>query len=42
MGMVVEEDLSYEGLIDHLHNAFQLGEILSKLISTFYGWSQKA
>ena len=36
MGMVVEE-----GLIDHLCDAFQLGDTLSELISDFCGWSQK-
>ena len=40
--MVVEEDQSFKGLIDHLHDAFQSGETLSELISDFYGWSQKA
>ena len=42
MGMMAEEDQSFKGLIDHLHDAFQLGETLSELISDFYGWSQKA
>ena len=42
MGMIVEEDQSFEGLIDHLHDAFQSGEILSELISDFYGQSPKA
>ena len=42
MGMVVEEDQSFKGLIDHLCNAFKSGKMLSKLISNFYGWSQKA
>ena len=42
MGMVTEEDQSFEGLKDHLHNAFQLGEMLRKLISDFDGRSQKA
>ena len=41
MGMVVEEDKSFEGLIDHLCDTFQSGDTLSKLISDFYGWSQK-
>ena len=41
MGMVAEEDQSFEGLIDHLCDAFQSGEMLSELISDFYGWSQK-
>ena len=30
------------GLIDHLHDAFQSGEILSELISDFYGQYLKA
>ena len=42
MGMIAEEDQSFEGLIDHLHDAFQSGTTLSELISNFYGWSQKA
>ena len=41
MGMVAE-DQSFEGLTDHLHNAFQSGETLSKLINDLHGWSQKA
>ena len=41
MGMVDEEDQSFEGLIDHLCDAFQLGETLSELINNFYGQSQK-
>ena len=41
MGMVAEEDQSFEGLINHLCDAFLSGETLSELISDFYGWSQK-
>ena len=41
MGMVDEEDQSFEGLIDHLCDAFQSGETLSDPISDLYGWSQK-
>ena len=41
MGMVDEEDQSFKGLTDHLHDAFQSGETRSELISNFYGWSQK-
>ena len=41
MGMVAEEDQSFEGLIDHLCDAFQSSRTLSELISDFYGWSQK-
>ena len=42
MGMMAEEDQSFEGLMDHLCDAFQSGETLSELISDFYGQSQKA
>ena len=42
MGMVTEEDQSFKGPIDHLCNAFQLGERLHEVISDFYGRSQKA
>ena len=41
MGMVAEENQSFEGLIDHLCDTFQLDETLSELISNFYGQSQK-
>ena len=42
MGMVVEEDQSFKGLIEHLWDTFQSGETLSELIGDFYGWSQRA
>ena len=42
MSMMAEEDQSFKGLIDHLHDAFQSGKTLSELISDFYGQSQKA
>ena len=41
-GMVMEEDQSFEGLIEHLGDAFQSGKTLSELISDFYGQSQRA
>ena len=41
MGMVMEEQQTFEGLVQHLKNAFQSGETTSKLISDFYGWAQK-
>ena len=41
MGMVVEEHQTFEGLIQHLKNAFQSGETISKLISNFYGQAKK-
>ena len=42
MCMVAEEDQSLEGLIGHLHDAFQSGETLNELTSNLYGQSQKA
>ena len=39
MGMVAEEQQTFEGLIQHLKNAFQSGKTISKLISDFYGWA---
>ena len=42
IGMVVEEDQSFEGLIEHLQDAIQSGKTLSELISDFYGQSQNA
>ena len=41
MGMVVEDQQTFEGLIQYLKNAFQSGETISKLISDFYGWAKK-
>ena len=41
MGMVANEDQSFEGLIGHLHDTFQSGETIGELISDFYGQSQK-
>ena len=41
MGMVTEEQQTFEGLIQHLNNAFQSGKTTSKLISDFYGQAQK-
>ena len=41
MGMIADEQQSFDGLVNHLKNAFQLGKTVSKLISNFYGRSQK-
>ena len=41
MGMVMEDQQNFEGLIQHLKNAFQCGETISELISDFYGQAQK-
>ena len=35
MGMIAKEDQSFKDLIDHLHGAFQSGEMLSELMSDF-------
>ena len=41
MGMVVDEQQTFEGLVQHLKNAFQSGETTSELISDFYARAQK-
>ena len=41
MGMVMEEQQTFKGLVQHFKNAFQSGETISELISNFYGWAQK-
>ena len=41
MGMVTDEQQTFEGLMQHLKNAFQSGETTSKLISDFYARAQK-
>ena len=41
MEMVMEEQQTFEGLVQHLKNVFQSGETTSKLISDFYGQAQK-
>ena len=40
MGMVAVEQQTFEGLVQHLKNAFQSSETTSKLISDFYGNKQ--
>ena len=35
MGMVAEEDQSFTDLLEHLHDAFQLGKALNELIGHF-------
>ena len=37
MGMVVEVEQSFEGIMEHLCDAFQSGKTLSELSSNFYG-----
>ena len=41
MGMITDEQQSFDGLVNHLKNAFQLVETMSELISNFYSQSQK-
>ena len=41
MGMVMEEQQTFEGLVQHLKNTFQFGKTTSELISDFYGRAQK-
>ena len=41
MGMVAEDQQTFEGLVQHLKNAFPSEETISKLISDFYGQGQK-
>ena len=41
MGMVADDQQTFEGLIQHLKNAFQSGKTTSKLISNFYVRTQK-
>ena len=41
MVMVADEQQTFEGLVQHLKNAFQSGETTSELISDFYARAQK-
>ena len=41
IGEVEEEDQYFKGLVEHLCDAFHLGETLSEMISDFYGHTQK-
>ena len=41
MGMITDDQQTFDGLVNHLKNAFQLGETVSELISDFYSHHQK-
>ena len=41
MGMIADDQQTFDGLVNQLKNAFQSGETVSKLISDFYGHHQK-
>ena len=39
--MIADDQQTFDGLVNHLKNAFQSAETLSELISDFYGQHQK-
>ena len=39
--MIMDDQQTFDGLVNHLKNAFQLGETMIELISDFYGHHQK-
>ena len=41
MGMTADDQQTFDGLVNHLKNAFQLDETVSKFISDFYSCHQK-
>ena len=41
IGMVADDQETFEGLVQHLKNAFQSRETINKLITDFSGWAQK-
>ena len=41
MCMIVDDQQTFDGLVNHLKNVFQLGETMIELISDFYGHHQK-
>ena len=41
MGLITDDQQTFNGQVNHLKNAFQLGETMSKLISDFYSHHQK-
>ena len=41
MCMIADDQQTFNGLVNHLRNDFQLGENVSQLISNFYGHHQK-
>ena len=41
MGMLADDQQTFEGLIQHLKNAFQSSETTCELISDFYARAQK-
>ena len=41
MGMITDDQQTFDGLVNHPKNAFQLGETVSELISIFYSRHKK-
>ena len=41
MGMITDDQQTFDGLVNHLKNALQLGETVSELISDFYSQHQR-
>ena len=41
IGMIADDQQTFDGLVNHLKNAFQSGETMSELISDFYGCHKK-
>ena len=41
MGMIADDQQSFDGLVNHLKHAFQSGETVSELISDFYSHHQR-
>ena len=41
MDMIADDQQTFYSLVNHLKNAFQSGETMSKLINDFYGCHQK-
>ena len=41
MGMTADDQQTFNGLVNHLKNVFQLGETVSNLISDFYSHHRK-
>ena len=37
MGMIADDQQTFDGLVNYLKNVFQLGETISELMSDFYG-----
>ena len=41
IGTIADDQQTFDGLVNHLKNAFQLGETISELIGDFYSQHQK-